>query len=98
MSERKTFSTYDEGYFGISLLNIGSYGAHLMNNTIKGGEQRNNHLYFTDVHSEYFGKERALTIEGVATGIATPSFAIASLEAYGRIARDMDELAKPFAS
>lgn len=97
MSMNKNFSIDDSGYFGVTFLEMGSYGAHLMSNRVLNTVNVS-HLHFDDATTHYFPERQALTIEGDARTISTPHFAVESLTAYARIARDMDELAQPFAS
>lgn len=97
MTIEKRFSIKDDGYFGITQLDIGTYGAHLMINRVVNTVDVSN-LHFDDASAVYDHDRRALTVEGDASTISNPRFAVHALEAYARIARDMDELAAPFAS
>ena len=97
MSTKKEFFIHDDGYFGVTFLNMGSYGAHLMENRVINTVDVSN-LHFDDASATYDSNRMTLTIEGDASTISTPRFAVESLQAYARIARDMDDLAKPFAS
>lgn len=97
MNATKKFSIDDDGYFGVTFLDMGTYGAHLMDNRVVNTIDVSN-LHFDDAVAYYHADKRALSIEGDASTISTPGFALKSLEGYARIAREMDELAKPWAS
>jgi hypothetical protein len=97
MSESREFSIHDDGYFGITFLDVGSYGAHLLENRVINTVDTS-HLHFDDAKIHYYADKQAVSIEGDASSISTPKFAIQSLEAYAKIAREMDHLAQPFAS
>jgi len=98
MSESNKYSIDNEGYFGISLLDMGSYGSHLMNNRVVLSQDRQIKLHFEEAEATYYADKRALTIEGNAGTLSTTSFALDALTSYAKIAREMDELSKPLAS
>ncbi len=97
MTETKKFTIDDDGYFGVTFLDLGSYGAYLMNNRVVNTVDVSN-LHFDDAAASYNEEKRALTIEGDASTISTPRFAVESLSSYAKIARDFDELDRPWAS
>lgn len=91
------YSIDDDGYFGISHLAMGSYGAQLMNNSVMSSQQRGITFYFEEAGTQYQPDKRALTIEGNAGTHSTSTFALHALESYANVAREMDELMKPLA-
>lgn len=97
MNTNKEFFIQDEGYFGVTFLNIGDYGADLMENRVLRTVDVS-HLHFDDAITDYHADKQALTIEGDASTISTPRFAVESLQEYARIARDMDDLVNSHAS
>lgn len=94
MSKEQFTYLPSENYFGVSLLHLDSYGAHLMTNRLVKS-QTESHLFFDQAVAYYHGDEKALTVEGYAK---SPEFAVNALVGYAKVAREMDELAKPFAS
>ena len=84
-----------ETYFGVSLLDLDTYGAHLMANRITKTQANELNLFFDHATAYYHRDKNALTVEGFAK---SPEFAVHALESYAKVAREMDELAKPFAS
>lgn len=98
MNEVERFSISDEGFFGVSFLDMGAYGAYLMNNRVVLSQDRHIKLHFDEADASYEADKKALTIEGSAGSLSTSDFALDALTAYAKIAREMDELAKPLAS
>lgn len=82
-------------YFGLSLLDLDTYGAHLIANRLIKAQNGEANLFFEQAISYYHPDEKALTIEGFAK---SPDFAVHALESYAKVAREMDQLVKPFAS
>ena len=83
-----------DGYFGLTLLDIEPYGAYLMSNRIENAVDANSRIYFDDASTYYFDSMHAMTIEGHAHSLSSPEFAISSLESYANFAREMDDLRK----
>lgn len=90
---RDKMAASDEGYFGVSFLNVGRYGAHLIQQVFKSDSHLN--LYANKIEFLYHDSRHVLEIEGSAS---SPIFALQSLEAHIKFAREMDELARPVAS
>ncbi len=83
------YSPRNERYFGVSLLDLDSYGARLISKRVIQPEA--SHLFFDEASAYYHADERALTVEGTAK---SPAFAVSALGNYAKVAREMDELAK----
>jgi hypothetical protein len=88
----KKGSINDSNYFGVSLLDIGTYGSHLITHRWVGSGDAINHLVAEEAHTYYHHDHAAITVEGFASDISSPEFAISSLIVAGSVAREMDQL------
>ena len=98
MSERPSYTIDDDNYFGVSLLDVESYGGYHIVRTIDGYRERGSTLFFSDAEACYSRRHQAVTVEGIASSISSPQFAISAMLRHGIIGRDMDALVRPFAS
>lgn len=75
-----------DGYYGISILHLGSHAARLVENRTLNDFVG---LYFDTADSYYDGDKRALTVEGVTK---SPDFAIDCLLRAAEVARENEAL------
>ena len=91
----KELSITDEGYFGLSLLDMGSYGANLLTHSWL---ETSDNPRFKETSSYYDEDEKALTVEGILVNDTVCSAAMNSLVTMAKLARQHDKLAQPFSS
>jgi hypothetical protein len=83
------------GYFGVTLLKLGKYGADLVSNRMLN---ESTDMYFDSADPSYDSEHRALTIEGTATRQSTPQYALDTILTAAKIARELEELSVSFQS
>lgn len=75
----KQFSIHDNGYFGISLLDMDENAGKLISRTVNYMVERQNGIVFTDAQTSYDFTHKALSVEGVASNLTNESVAINGL-------------------
>lgn len=81
------YSADQNGYFGVTLLDIDIATANRASYSIRNALERRSRISFDKALIAYSEDRQALTVEGVAVSLSDPAFAINSIYNYVNIAR-----------
>jgi len=85
--EHQGYSADQNGYFGVTLLDIDVATANRASSSIYNALDRNSRISFDEASIDYDVSKEALTVEGVAFSLSDPAFAIYSIYSYVNTAR-----------
>jgi len=87
MSVEQQYSADQNGYFGVTLLDIDIATADRASGSMQNALDRSSRISFDEASIGYNASKEALTVEGIAVSLSDPAFAIDSIYAYVHTAR-----------